>query len=921
MNKFYLTLLAIATTVCAAFAEVVTIDFTDTEQLAAMGYTAPTTGSIKIANGSEFKQGNFTFTSVSGNSRIFKSTAAATPGLEFRGYKGGSLKFSAAEGLAIKKIEFTGALLTNPVTASVGSFALGEKSGNFHTATWIGDDAEITFDLGGNMTITKMVVTLDTPSPVRYPAITPNGGIYYSGMTAPVAVTITTPAEGTKVMYKTTQAPEYQEYTAPISVAESTVVTAKTVSGEAESIEVSSTFTVYPATGVASVAEFNALEDGTNAYFTVPLYVCHQQADAYGKYVIATDGSGYVVLQGDIAKTVSNGDKLPAGVGGQVTINTDSYYNRTLKLVVSTVKDATPSHAVLPETVTVSQITEAYDSHYVYIKNVTVTPAGSYDAIFADATGSISAYDLMSTFPSPLAGTYNITGVVTVEASKDGNTLKVYPISFEAVESTFTFIDFSNTEQFGITAPASGKYVNIADGTSFTVDGITFTSVKKGSTATRFYNSTAKATPGVELRIYKNGQFKVAAPEGMGIRKIVFKGATIFAPEVSCGVFTLGAKMDGFFEAEWVGDDNEVTFTATAGNLFLKTATIYLAPLSPVRYPKFAQSSETFIEGVNTPGIVTITSATEGATIKYRLNDSAEYIDYTEVGVRITGTTTIHAKAVKDAAESIEMTYEVTVITPDEAANVTELLALDNNRVARLNTEVVVTYQQNDKYGNYIFATDGTKSFVIKGITDTYAKGDKLAAGLVGTVSTGDYTYNKVLVPFTETLNKADVATVTPIVATAAEIAGDANKFIYEYVHLIGVKITNASTAYNYVVKDNSGEIPAYDAFSTVPSSLPEGNCDVYAIVTEDFGTMKLHPIEIATATGVEGVTNLTSVVLGANGALTVITPEAAKVAVYSANGQLVSETQAVEGVNTIAAAPGMYIVKVGAEVTKVLVK
>ena len=135
MNKFYLTLLAIATTVCAAFAEVVTIDFTDTEQLAAMGYTAPTTGGIKIANGSEFKQGNFTFTSVSGNSRIFKSTAAATPGLEFRGYKGGSLKFSAAEGLAIKKIEFTGALLSNPVTASVGSYVLGENSGNFNTAT------------------------------------------------------------------------------------------------------------------------------------------------------------------------------------------------------------------------------------------------------------------------------------------------------------------------------------------------------------------------------------------------------------------------------------------------------------------------------------------------------------------------------------------------------------------------------------------------------------------------------------------------------------------------------------------------------------------------------------------------------------------------------------------------------------------
>ncbi|MGN0205889.1 MAG: chitobiase/beta-hexosaminidase C-terminal domain-containing protein, partial [Muribaculaceae bacterium] len=616
MNKFYLTLLAIATTVSAAFAEVVTIDFTDTEQLAAMGYTAPTTN-LKIANGSEFKQGNFTFTSVSGSNRIYNSAAAATPGLEFRGYKGGSLKFSAAEGLVIKKIEFTGAILTNPVTASLGSYVLGENSGNFNTATWIGDDAEMTFTLGGNMSITKMVVTLDGPSAVRYPAITPNGGIYYSGMNAPVAVAITTPTEGAKVMYKTTQAPEYQEYTAPISVAESTVVTAKAVLGDVETIEVSSTFTVYPATGVASVAEFNALENGTNAYFTVPLYVCHQQADLYGKYVIATDGSGYVVLQGDIAKTVSNGDKLPAGVGGQVAINTDSYYNRVLKLEVSTVKDATPSHAVLPETVTIGQITEAYDSHYVYLKNVTVTPIDSWDATFADATGSIKAYDLMTKFPSPLAGTYNITGVVTVEASLDGNTLKVFPISFEAVESTFTFIDFSNTEQFGITAPASGKYVNVPDGTSFTVDGITFTSVKSGTTNTRFYNSTAAASKGVELRVYKPGQFKVAAPEGMAIKKIVFKGATIYAPEVSCGVFTLGSKMDGFYEAEWIGDDTEVTFTLTsAGNMFIKTATIYVAPQSAVRYPSFAQSAETFIDGVNLPGTVTITSATEGATIK-----------------------------------------------------------------------------------------------------------------------------------------------------------------------------------------------------------------------------------------------------------------------------------------------------------------
>ena len=71
--------------------------------------------------------------------------------------------------------------------------------------------------------------------------------------------------------------------------------------------------------------------------------------------------------------------------------------------------------------------------------------------------------------------------------------------------------------------------------------------------------------------------------------------------------------------------------------------------------------------------------------------------------------------------------------------------------------------------------------------------------------------------------------------------------------------------------------------------------------------------------TGVEGVDSATARVFAANGNINIIANTQSAIAVYSANGQLVTAVEAVSA--TIAVAPGFYIVKVGNQVTKLAVK
>ena len=91
-------------------------------------------------------------------------------------------------------------------------------------------------------------------------------------------------------------------------------------------------------------------------------------------------------------------------------------------------------------------------------------------------------------------------------------------------------------------------------------------------------------------------------------------------------------------------------------------------------------------------------------------------------------------------------------------------------------------------------------------------------------------------------------------------------------------------------------------------------------IVSKDGDALKFTALEATDKpTGIEDVDAGTARVFAANGNINVAADAQTTIAVYSANGQLVTAVEATDA--TIAVAPGFYIVKVGNRVTKLAVK
>lgn len=92
-------------------------------------------------------------------------------------------------------------------------------------------------------------------------------------------------------------------------------------------------------------------------------------------------------------------------------------------------------------------------------------------------------------------------------------------------------------------------------------------------------------------------------------------------------------------------------------------------------------------------------------------------------------------------------------------------------------------------------------------------------------------------------------------------------------------------------------------------------------VVVNGTSSLELNAVKMneGTATGVEGVETSSVKVYGAEGVINVESEEVAPIAVYSANGAIVSSVEASSA--SIAVAPGFYIVKAGNSVSKVTVK
>ncbi|MDY2931680.1 MAG: T9SS type A sorting domain-containing protein, partial [Muribaculaceae bacterium] len=94
---------------------------------------------------------------------------------------------------------------------------------------------------------------------------------------------------------------------------------------------------------------------------------------------------------------------------------------------------------------------------------------------------------------------------------------------------------------------------------------------------------------------------------------------------------------------------------------------------------------------------------------------------------------------------------------------------------------------------------------------------------------------------------------------------------------------------------------------------------ECYINKNEETGIYDLVVFGAQVATGVESVETANATVFAANGTINVSSDAQAAIEVYTANGQMVSAINADNA--SIAVAPGFYLVKVGNQVSKVVVK
>ena len=156
----------------------------------------------------------------------------------------------------------------------------------------------------------------------------------------------------------------------------------------------------------------------------------------------------------------------------------------------------------------------------------------------------------------------------------------------------------------------------------------------------RLWNSNGK----IDLRIYTNATLTISSGNS-NLQTIVFDGR-------DCGDTRMTANCGTFTGHTWTADDHvvkEVVFTALKG-VKISTAKITTTAADPnaTATPVITPDGGTYVSGETVP--VTITSPTEGAEIRYKI-DEGNYLLY-QGSFDVNNSCTVTAYAVKDGSES-----------------------------------------------------------------------------------------------------------------------------------------------------------------------------------------------------------------------------------------------------------------------------
>ncbi len=392
----------------SAWAGTVTFTFNTVDGLTELGITAPEPSAGTNLDGTYTLDGvTMSFTNGGTATRIWNSQGA----LDLRVYNGGSLTFTADE--AITSVVFTSA------NNSTGN--LTPNSGTLAGGTWTGSATSVTFAAGGTTRISTIEVTFGggTPQPqtVATPVITFDPVHPYEGEEA--TCTITCETEGASIMYALNDG-DFQPYTEPFTLTETTTVKAKAMLGTTTTVEsevAEKTLTFDPT--VANIAELTQLANNTYFRMTGEAVVVY----VYGGYLYIKDDTGYTLIYNSTVDGIAAGNTI-SNLKGKVSI-----YKNLFEVANATYDFEATQIAVEPVEMAIPDIAAANMNQYVVIKGVTLSDVNGRNMKLNDADGNQFAVysQYFCEFPEDLEKTYDVTGFVAVY----NTTVQIYPVSFD----------------------------------------------------------------------------------------------------------------------------------------------------------------------------------------------------------------------------------------------------------------------------------------------------------------------------------------------------------------------------------------------------------------------------------------------------------------------------------------------------------
>lgn len=437
MKKFISIAFLAFVAVFASYAAEVTFDFGNNE------FKLPTTSNNNDPSGDisvPVTKSGIVITSKKENGttspRMWYSEYNNTTDLRF--YTGNKFEIATSDGSVIKSIRFVSNGKFN-VTPAPGEFDLENYE------TWNGSATKVVFDVDGSTQLYTITVNTEEGESCTPPSFSPEAGDFYEEL----AVELTCLTEGASIYYTTdgtNPTINSLKYSSPVMVAQNMTIKAIGVKGNAVSEVAEASYFFPEVQEVGSISEFLGVDDAEKLVRIVSPVVAVFQSS---KYLYIKDSTGAVQLYGDLGKTYSKGDVIPAGIVGYI-----NNYEGTPQMlpVAKSFKLSIGKEDVLPKPVNISDFNESILNEYVKGSNwdLAIKKSGNgFTYTLSENGNTLPVFKRFNSVVFPEEeGKYDVEGFVNLF----GGTMQIYPTLFTKSSG----VDGINTDAYDIFGVSGG---------------------------------------------------------------------------------------------------------------------------------------------------------------------------------------------------------------------------------------------------------------------------------------------------------------------------------------------------------------------------------------------------------------------------------------------------------------------------------